>query len=174
MSDKAACGDYVEHAVTIVGYSQKDELVPYWIVKNSWGTDWGDQGYAYIEITDGTGVCGVNQQVTYPNIIMMPGRVEFGSIIACLSFGLFIVFPISWFELKDSIKRGRHPGHKPFRKTLIFEGVSFFLCWSLYMMSIFQVVSDYQFRGMVVFCFYCAIHLTYLSLHNCMAMKSLS
>ena len=38
------------HAVTVIGY-QDDDLVPgggYWIVKNSWGTDWGDAGYGYI------------------------------------------------------------------------------------------------------------------------------
>ena len=41
------------HAVSIVGWGEKSVLlpnqgpvtVPYWIVRNSWGTDWGDMGY---------------------------------------------------------------------------------------------------------------------------------
>lgn len=131
------------------------------------------QGYAHIAITDGNGVCGINLAVSYPNLIMMPGPIEFASVISCLTFGLFVIFPISWFELKHSRKLFRHPAQKPFFKTLIFEGISFGLCWALYMISILTQDTNYQFRQAVVFVFYCSIHLTYLSLHNCMAMKSM-
>lgn len=37
--------------------------VPYWRVQNSWGHWWGDQGFINLEITEGVGVCGVNQYV---------------------------------------------------------------------------------------------------------------
>jgi len=173
MTDSNACGDFLDHTVTIVGYSAKDQPTPYWIVKNSWGTTWGDEGYAYIAITDGPGVCGINQATSFPNINLMPGPIEFGSIVACLSFGLFVIFPISYWELKNSIKRFHHPAQKAFGKTLIFEGISFGLCWFMYMVTIFTNTTNYQFRQMVVFVFYCSIHLTYLSLHNCLALKSL-
>lgn len=45
----------VNHAVLIVGYS--DGSSPYWIVKNSWGADWGLEGYAKIPL--GTNACGI-------------------------------------------------------------------------------------------------------------------
>jgi C1A family cysteine protease len=35
----------LDHAVTIIGYNTDDSSMPYWIVRNSWGTDWGEEGY---------------------------------------------------------------------------------------------------------------------------------
>ncbi|KAI3351476.1 hypothetical protein L3Q82_020321, partial [Scortum barcoo] len=43
------------HAVLIVGYDTSGDI-PYWIVQNSWGTSWGNEGYVYIKI--GGNVCG--------------------------------------------------------------------------------------------------------------------
>ena len=33
------------HAISIVGWGKTDEGLKYWIIKNSWGTKWGDNGY---------------------------------------------------------------------------------------------------------------------------------
>jgi len=42
-------GDAISHAVIIVGWG-KSEGTPYWIVKHSWGTGWGENGYARVAI----------------------------------------------------------------------------------------------------------------------------
>ena len=36
------------HAIAAVGYDDDKE---YFIVRNSWGTEWGDNGYCYIPYT---------------------------------------------------------------------------------------------------------------------------
>lgn len=57
----------IDHAVLIVGYgSNGDEN--YWIVKNSWGKDWGMDGYFYLLRNSSLkyGQCGVNAMASYP------------------------------------------------------------------------------------------------------------
>ncbi|XP_048133952.1 pro-cathepsin H-like [Rhodamnia argentea] len=60
------CGDTsmdVNHAVLAVGYGVENG-VPYWLIKNSWGADWGDHGYFKMEM--GKNMCGVATCASYP------------------------------------------------------------------------------------------------------------
>ncbi|XP_051223827.1 ervatamin-B [Lolium perenne] len=59
----------VNHAVTIVGYCEgPGEGNKYWIAKNSWSNDWGDQGYVYLakDVPWSTGTCGLATSPFYP------------------------------------------------------------------------------------------------------------
>ena len=63
-----ACGTTLDHGVLIVGYGT-DSDTDYWLVKNSWSSSWGDDGYVKIErsnSTDDGGICGVAMQPSYP------------------------------------------------------------------------------------------------------------
>ena len=44
----------IDHAVLIVGYDDSN-TPPYWIIKNSWGASWGEDGY--IRVQKGTNQC---------------------------------------------------------------------------------------------------------------------
>ncbi|CAN6855706.1 unnamed protein product [Brassica oleracea] len=64
------CTTYLDHAVTAVGYSQSSAGSKYWIIKNSWGTKWGEGGYMRIkkDIKDKEGLCGLAMKASYPTI----------------------------------------------------------------------------------------------------------
>jgi len=65
----AGCGSMAanaqDHCVMAVGFNSTAPT-PYWIVRNSWATTWGDQGYIYLEMA--TNTCGLADDVTIPHV----------------------------------------------------------------------------------------------------------
>ena len=66
--DEKCAGTQLNHAVTMVGYGA-EQGEEYWIVKDSWGTNWGDAGYIKIAIKPGAGIAGVQSNVTWTVLV---------------------------------------------------------------------------------------------------------
>ena len=64
--NSSACGTQLDHAITAVGYGTSSSGQEYYIVRNSWGAAWGDQGYIMIAAVEGKGICGINQVAVWP------------------------------------------------------------------------------------------------------------
>ncbi|KAI4332003.1 hypothetical protein L6164_016945 [Bauhinia variegata] len=62
------CGTQLDHGVTAVGYGTADDGTKYWLVKKSWGTEWGEQGYIRMQrgIDAKEGLCGIAMDASYP------------------------------------------------------------------------------------------------------------
>ncbi|KAK9119991.1 hypothetical protein Scep_018084 [Stephania cephalantha] len=77
-----SCGTDLDHGVAIVGYGKTSEGDKHWIVKNSWGTDWGDGGYIKMKRTNGEGLCGINKLASFPvKVSTNPSLEESDSLI---------------------------------------------------------------------------------------------
>lgn len=62
------CNDQNDHGVNMVGYGKTDDGVKYFIIRNSWGTGWGEEGYFRIldNGLNNSGICGIYSDPSYP------------------------------------------------------------------------------------------------------------
>ncbi|KAL6841022.1 hypothetical protein ACP4OV_028991 [Aristida adscensionis] len=63
-----SCGTDLDHGIAAIGYGTASDGTKYWLMKNSWGTTWGENGFLRMEkdIADKKGMCGLAMQPSYP------------------------------------------------------------------------------------------------------------
>ncbi|KAH9624601.1 hypothetical protein KSS87_010304 [Heliosperma pusillum] len=62
------CGTELDHGVAVVGYGATQDGTKYWIVRNSWGEEWGEKGYIRMQrgVSAKEGLCGIAMEASYP------------------------------------------------------------------------------------------------------------
>ncbi|XP_052179421.1 senescence-specific cysteine protease SAG12-like [Diospyros lotus] len=65
------CTTNLDHAVTAIGYGTSEDGTKFWLIKNSWGTEWGENGYLRIQrdVDEKEGLCGIAMKPSYPVIM---------------------------------------------------------------------------------------------------------
>ncbi len=63
----------VNHAVALVGWGTDSEEGLYWILRNSWGASWGEDGYMRTKVTSGRVACAA----TYLKAIVDPDQCTY-------------------------------------------------------------------------------------------------
>ncbi|KAH7860691.1 hypothetical protein Vadar_016872 [Vaccinium darrowii] len=62
------CGTQLDHGVAAIGYGTTSDGTKYWLLKNSWGTSWGEEGFMRIQrdVAAPEGLCGLAMEPSYP------------------------------------------------------------------------------------------------------------
>ena len=64
--EEAGCvEENLNHGVLVVGYGTSHGGQDYWLLKNSWGREWGEGGYFYIA-RNKNNMCGITAEASYP------------------------------------------------------------------------------------------------------------
>jgi len=65
--DAVGCGTAIDHGMLMIGWGEESDGTFYWLLRNSWGTSWGESGYMKMANTSGAGMCGI-----YTDYFMAP------------------------------------------------------------------------------------------------------
>ena len=91
--DSKNCGDKPQHTMMAIGYGTDLNGKDYYLLKNSWGKYWGEDGYMRIVVTEGKGTCGIQTQ---PYLSVW--ETSEGSYFLLIFFLIIMSIGFYWFK----------------------------------------------------------------------------
>ena len=85
---------------------------PYYFAKNSYGTNWGLNGFVKIAVEKGVGACAIQAEATIPALLLQANDLQTTIIFVLLGLTLFVMVPLSfyyWHAQKENLQF-LHPG----------------------------------------------------------------
>lgn len=125
ITDASACGSTPNHAVLVTGYNNGDTNsgLPFYQIKNSFGTTWGQDGYAMIGVQNGVGICAIQSEPVIANMLLSSNNLQTATIFTLLGLTIVVMVPLSfyfWHRQKENL-HFLHPGQMILKKVMWFE-----------------------------------------------------
>ncbi|KAE8630081.1 hypothetical protein XENTR_v10000684 [Xenopus tropicalis] len=114
------------HAVLVIGYDKTGDT-PYWIVKNSWGTAWGADGYVYIKM--GENICGY-----WSKVLLYLRKHSVPSLEERKKYNHGFATSTSFHGVHNLVENGGSGKNSKFRTAIWTSVVSVFIimaCWQV-------------------------------------------
>ena len=88
------------HAVVIVGHTKKN-----WIIKNSWGTEWGDAGFFKVTMRGEANCVDKIKRISYPKVNWIPKITQY-----YIFFIYHYSLKFNWFNLINILSTNSSTG----------------------------------------------------------------
>ena len=123
-----SCGNTPNHCVQLVGVNTDEN---YWKLRNSWGSDWGEEGYIRISLGSNTCAITTDPQYTVPTLVKHDSITVQGVSVSTISKTIsidnpdpYLIFSLGTQSHTTNVLQNEFNPHWPDSFDIIWDGIS--------------------------------------------------